>query len=879
MSETATMDWWGSLSHAGLLIGPTALETYFPEPAPAPGTREADALRRALSRWEAGAEDGERTLLATLLETVCGLDESDGGRWLRGNQVPAEWSRRSLTGEALKPRWLWEGPHGTRLPVFVDTSVARLGVHRGRRSVSRVLEWLRATGEPLALLTNLRQWRLVYAGLDYHASAQADVEQWFESGHPGPQLVALRTLVSPQALVPEREGEAGALLTAIRESRKGQAELSGVLGERVRQAVERLIDAHGEALGERVDAGETTPREIYLAATRVVMRLVVVLFAEARDLLPRDNPVYYGSYSLEGLRESLLRAGGEGARARLRQRFGAWPRILGLFRLVFNGAHHAELQIPRYGGELFAPGGPAGHDGVARALAVFEAPEHGPDDATVHELLALLTRSHVKLRQGRRNVRVETAVDFSSLSSEYIGILYEGLLDFELRRSEPDDPMVFLNLGKEPALPLSRLEAMDDRALKSLLESVRKDKDDGNDDEALEDEDVADAETSGEDAMDVEEDEPANDEEVRDADDASDDAHAAAWARALDWARQAAEAARLVRRPRGRSASAAQEYEQKLETAARGLIRRVVVPGEWFLVRWGGTRKGSGTFYTRPQLAVPTVHRTLRPLACAPPDDAPEGHQVELLPAEAWRPREPEAILALKVCDPAMGSGSFLVGALRYLTDVLYESLFHHGRIREEGDRTLIALLEGEGEEGSLTDERLPARPDDEHFESRLRARLKRYVVERCLYGVDLDPLAVELARLALWVETMDRELPFEFLDHKLKVGNSLVGTWFDRFRDYPVMAWEREGGDKGHTTAVHHEKEAWTKAIKAFRKGIKGELADWITGQHDAFRTIEGQDAGAIHDEALAALRHMHALPPQEVAANTSTVTRRSRS
>src|SRR4029079_9484233 len=101
-------------------------------------------------------------------------------------------------------------------------------------------------------------------------------------------------------------------------------------------------------------------------------------------------------------------------------------------------------------------------------------------------------------------------------------------------------------------------------------------------------------------------------------------------------------------------------------------------------------------------------------------------------------------------------------------------------------------------------------------------------VVERCVYGVDMDPLAIELARLSLWVETMDRELPFEFLDHRLKVGNALVGCWFDRFRDYPLMAWMREGGDASFNTFVNHYRiklsrtgketrcgDKWTQAIK----------------------------------------------------------------
>ena len=747
MNDTSHTDWWVSLKHGGLLIGPSALREYFPEPASALSYRESEALRRAISRWESGTEDGERGLVSTVLEELCGFNDAASGQWLRGNQVPRDWTRQSVTGEAIKPRQLWQGPAEARLPVFVETGgKTRLGIGRGRRTVSRALEWLRATGEPLAVVTNLRQWRLLYAGLDFHAWAESDIDLWFEGGLPGPQITALRTLLSPHTLVPEHEAGTGPLLAAIQASRKGQAELSGELGERVRRAVERLIDEHRDQLGGLVDAGAATPRDIYLAGTRIMMRLVVVLFAESRDLLPRDNPIYHGSYGLEGLRDSLVRAGG-GDPARLRQRFGAWPRILGLMQLVREGSHHPDLEIPRYGGELFAPGDPEAKSGISRALAVFENPEHGPSDATVHHLLTLLTRSHVKVRQGRQSTRIETAVDFSNLSSEYIGILYEGLLDFELRRSAAGDPMVFLAMGKEPVLPLSRLEGMNDAALRSLLESVKKDKDDAAGDEVDEEEAIAgDEPEESDDDTDGDEDEVREEAAASGADEETDDAHQQAQTRALEWARRAAAAAGVVRKPRGRASAAAQaEYEAKLQQAASKLIKRVVVPGEWFLVRWGGTRKGRGTFYTRPQLAVPTVQRTLRPLACTPPDDAPADENIELLPASRWRPRRPEEILALKVCDPAMGSGSFLVGALRYLTDTLYDSLFHHGRIREEGDRTLIALLEGADGEGSLADERLPARPDDEHFEPRLRARLKRYIVERCLYGVDIDPLAVEL--------------------------------------------------------------------------------------------------------------------------------------
>ena len=80
-------------------------------------------------------------------------------------------------------------------------------------------------------------------------------------------------------------------------------------------------------------------------------------------------------------------------------------------------------------------------------------------------MLERITRTRVKVRQGRTSTWVPAPVDFSDLSSEYIGILYEGLLDFELKTAPAGDPMVFLAVGNQPALPLSRLEAMDDKAL------------------------------------------------------------------------------------------------------------------------------------------------------------------------------------------------------------------------------------------------------------------------------------------------------------------------------------------------------------------------------------------------------------------------------
>lgn len=849
--------WWSSLKHTGLLVAPAKLPEFFPDRPEPLSDRVAERLRRDVTRLNGSRGEEARVLMDTVLERVVGLGvhgKSDTGRWLKGNDVPTDYTIRAVTGEAIKPRRLWRGYAGEELPVFVSDD-KRVGIGRGRRSAARVVEWLRRSDRKLALLTNARQWRLIYAGIDHEAFAEWDADLWFEEGQPSQQVAALKALLGPAALVSGKKEQLSPLEAAIEASRKGQAELSSVLGERVRQAVELLIQAHGEKLAQHDDPLE--PKDIYLAATRIVMRLVVALFAEARDLLPRDNAIYHNSYGLGGLREELDRLGGGAGRERLRHRFGAWPRILAMFRLMYEGSPHEQLPIPRYGGGLFEPGDVDSSDGVRRALAVFESVASAPSDATVHRVLEQLTRTKIKVRQGRSSKVVEAPVDFSDLSTEYIGILYEGLLDFELRQVADDESVIFLALGDEPALPLSRLEAMDDKAIKALVEGFKKGSgkalasdDDGGEDE---EEDVADEDTAADGGEEPEEEDSTDEED--------DDRLAVARRRAEEWAARAIQVSGLIKKPRSKKSEAQREYEMQVARAAEKLAKKVVLPGEWYLVRFGGTRKGSGTFYTRPALAVPTVQRTLQPLAYDPPagQDGPN----EDAPLREWTPKKPEDILRLKVCDPGCGSGSFLVAGLRFLTEALSASLYAHGRIQEQGEATLVTLAEGRPSEGQLSDETLPCRPDAADFDDRLAARLKRYVVERCLYGVDLDPLAVELCRLALWVETLDRSLPFSFLDHKIKCGNSLVGCWFDRFQDYPALAFEREGGDKSHTKGVHFPKEGWTKAIKAFRNDkMKPDLVKMIQAQPTLLKEVDGKAPDAIHDEALAVLDRMHELP-----------------
>ena len=841
---------WEDLSHSGLLLDAARLaELARHTPAPLGNYVEEKLRRRAIALFNGAQTDSAEVarFVAFVLEEVCGFDAATGV-WQRGSHVPPAEGRRIVTGETVKPRHLWKGPRGARLPVFLDDA-ARLGIGRSRRAVGQALAYLRAGREHLALLTNGRHWRLLFAGMDFDASCQWDAESWFAQGELAPQVTALRTLLQPKLWTPPAQDAAPPLLQGIRDTRKGQAELSEVLGERVREAVEILIQGHGEALQER--CANVDPADIYRAACRVAMRLVVALFAESRELLPRSNALYDASYGIEGLRSRLAAEAARGVAQA--ESHAAWPRVLALFRLVYEGSHFPDLPVAAYGGELFAPGGSAdtaGADGLSQALAVFETACFETEccnDWHVHQMLRLLTRTTMRIRQGRGSIRADVPVDFSDLSSEYIGIVYEGLLDYELKTAPAGDPVIFLAVGDQPALPLSRLEAMEDGALKALFASLK---------EAAAT-DAAAAPTT--------EDEPAADTAQHAAAEAE-DSRRHNRTRAETWARRAAQVAGLV--PPLRQHAGQRAFEEALGRKAKQLVARVVLPGEWYLVRWGGTRKGSGSFYTRPGLAVPTVQRTLRPLVFDAPLDA-DGEPNEDAPPQAWTPKPPERILQLKVCDPACGSGTFPLAALRFLTDALYAALQHHGRIEAEGDRALIHLLGGERKGDAnerLGDELIPCRPDEDEFEPRLTAVLRRHVVERCIHAVDMDPLAVELCRLSLWIETMDRTLPFGFLDHKVKCGNALIGAWFDQFAHYPAMAWKhREGGDKNHGNGVHFPKNARTKALKAFvKERLTPDLRLFLRGP-DLLQGDLLAEAGKAHDDALAVLAEMHALPIQD--------------
>lgn len=804
---------WAALNQGGRLLNRSALEK-LPQPPPLRAGL-SDQLRDALT-VVTPVRDKSTTDLSALLDVV--LEELCGhqGGWRKGPEVGKANLEQLLDGTELKPRRVLTLAGEVVLAVFAFP-VERLGVHKGRRSVAQALEYLRRRKLSLGLVTNGREWRLLFADPDSSAWVEWSADRLLDAEALSPALHLLRLVLSPAALTPPKAGDPSPLLSAIHETRRGQAALSKELGENVRKAVEHLLRARLPLL--RPTWGERDAKDIYQAACHFVMRLVVVLFAESRELLPVDNPVYHQAYGLRSLQDSLERAGA----ARRRTRTSAWPRLLGLFRLLHAGSHHPQVAVPAYGGDLFRAGSPDG-DPLSRALALLESPLEPPADETVYQLLKLLTRTTESVRDGGIPRRVAVPVDFTELTSEYIGILYEGLLDYELKRVDKE-PILFLGLGDQPALPLNRLEEMGEKQLGALVEkaTVGRQADAGEEDAEDEQSCVSDESTGAEAAAEAAWD--ALESEAEPDDFLADDALRKARERAERWAAKAAIAGRLVRAPRGKKGNDDPAWKAEVSKVAKSLIGDLKLPGELYLVRWGGTRKGAGTFYTRPQLTLPTVRRTLEPLI----------HDVN------GKLRAPEEILALKVCDPAMGSGSFLVAALRVLTDAVVAALHVHGRIKKNNGHFRLEC------------ELLPDADRDQQEES-IPAIVRRAVVEHCLYGVDLDALAVELARVSLWVETLDKRLPFTFLDHKLRCGDALVGAWLDRFRDYPLLAWWRQSPDE-KWRGVTHEGDVWARKLKELRTSIVEEQRKILAGE------TSFEFSGASDDELRAALAQVREL------------------
>lgn len=230
-------------------------------------------------------------------------------------------------------------------------------------------------------------------------------------------------------------------------------------------------------------------------------------------------------------------------------------------------------------------------------------------------------------------------------------------------------------------------------------------------------------------------------------------------------------------------------FHALLRRDLRGLPQVYVAPSVY--VTKASERRSSGTYYTPRSLAEEMVRYALEPLVYRP--GPAEGAD----PA-TWKLRPPSELLELKVCDMAMGSGAFLVAACRYLAECLMEGW------AEAGDGPIT--IDGKPAEGEAEGNLVPEDPDDREVLAR------RLVADRCLYGVDKNPMAVEMAKLSMWLITLAKDRPFSFLDHALRCGDSLLGvTDLAQIEHFHL---DPDRGREIHTTLQEHW-TAWQGAVK----------------------------------------------------------------
>lgn len=520
---------------------------------------------------------------------------------------------------------------------------------------------LRSCRVPIGLLANGEAVRLIYAP---HGAASGSVTfrvgDMTRAGTEARHLLDAfyNLLGAPRffAVAPDRQ-----LPALLQASRSRQADVTKALAGQVLDAigilvagVERASERHGGEWLDGILAGSQaepiTSNELYEGLLTVLLRLVFCLYAEDKGLLPLENRIYEPYYSARALFDQL-REDDVAHPDTMNRRFGAWSRLLALFRAIHGGAAHGELVIPARHGDVFDP---------QRFRFLEDAGGRVPaiDDETVFGVLRELI-----MLEGQR-------LSYRALDVEQLGSVYEGLMGFRVERLGGAAVCLRGNrvwvtarevVGRKVNERLAYLEddvGVERSVLKKIAAAVK---------------------------------------------DATDEAEMVA-------ALTLAQVGRVGQRAKG---------------------RLVVQPGL--------ERRRTSSHYTPRELTERVVSRALEPL----------------LGAMGGEPSS-ERLLNLKICDPAMGSGAFLVAACRFLAEQVVAAWTREGKQAELGSAREDALL-----------------------------RAKRLVAQRCLYGVDKNHLAVNLAKLSLWLETMARGEPFTFVDHALRHGDSLVGLSIEQIRAF----------------------------------------------------------------------------------------------
>ena len=471
---------------------------------------------------------------------------------------------------------------------------------------------------------------------------------------------------------------------------KGQADMAGDRQRSLLPAAEQL------ALKREPD--EEFRRQTFQGTLTLLYRLLFLLYAESRDLLPVKERRGYFEQSLTNLKQEIAERAGaieDEVAGRLGKAYSSSPdatelydRLLHLFSIVDRGSGH--LNVPLYDGGLFlTQPGPETHTPEADA-ARFLASQKIPD----RYLAVGLDRLARDLDDKSYDL---VFIDYKSLGVRQLGSIYEGLLEFRIRVAQ-EKMAVVKGKKTEQVIPYAEAERNGKRVLKSGT---------------------------------------------------------------------------------GRDAE-----------------ERVYLPGDVYLENDRRERKASGSYYTPDHIVKYIVENTVGPVLEQKLEklrprlrDAQQAYGKALdrgksLKRQGLKPDDPakvasdytdvvDGLFDLKVLDPAMGSGHFLVEAVDFICDRIlgqregFLRAFPWNPVTRYLDDTREAIKDEMERQGVIVD---AGRLTDVNL-------LKRHVLKRCAYGVDLNPMAVELAKVSLWLDCFTVGAPLSFLDHHLKCGNSLIGT------------------------------------------------------------------------------------------------------
>ncbi|HEX5496221.1 MAG TPA: SAM-dependent DNA methyltransferase, partial [Mycobacteriales bacterium] len=459
-------EWLGLVEVTGPFLSLPVLRAAWPTLDPLDSDLR-DRLRRAHAAWLDGPAAGQPDWVAFVLTDLLGWD--DALRWAD----PRAGTGGGLGGgldflavpvpehdTAIVPSFALLTPGTPDGEVKPDT-VACLGLvcPPGAAPTARVSgsDWaatptdrmahaLRATGVELGLVTDGRFWALVWAPAGKSTTtAVFDAVGWADAA----ERHVVRAFVSLLARrrffgVPDEQR----LTALLRASLDRQEDITEALGTQVRRATELLVAALSRADARERERGGpglsgVDAHDVYRGAVAVMMRVVFLLFAEERGLLPAGNDLYAAAYSAGGLRDRLERRAREGSEHDLEHGYAAWHRLLALFNAVYHGVDHPRLRLHAHDGSIFDP-------------AEFGWLPLNVDDRTVLHML----RAVQVVQVGTGKNREARTLSFRSLDVDQIGYVYEGLLSFEGFRADAVMVGLIGRDGAEDEVALADLEAL-----------------------------------------------------------------------------------------------------------------------------------------------------------------------------------------------------------------------------------------------------------------------------------------------------------------------------------------------------------------------------------------------------------------------------------